>query len=230
MRYEIITSCNHQLWSQYAQHSIPGWQQLPEVYWEHDVSWQDSRWDKLRARTEPRETARLRHQYRRFSWKVQAQIHAVRNSSADHVIWLDADVVQTHTMTPDQIMMLMPGADHVATFLNRQPWKYAETGWIAYNLAHPGTRPFINALEEIYLSRRIFDLPEWHDAYVWDHVRQATETPMRNILHTTRTDDPFGHSDLAGFFQHHKGPRKSQIPAAAGLCQHRSPDQDQNSH
>jgi hypothetical protein len=215
MRYEVITSCNHQLWAQYAMRSIPDWHfaqsVVPQVYWEHETDWQDSRWDQLRAQTEHQETPRLYHQYRRFTWKVQAQIHAIRNSTADYVIWLDADVVQTQPITDDQVMMLMPGSKHVATFLNRQPWKYAETGWIAYNLHHAQTRPFINALEEIYLSRRIFDLPEWHDAYVWDHVRQQTLTPMRDILRQPRTPDPFAHSDLGSHFAHHKGPRKADI-------------------
>ena len=211
MRYEVITSCNSNLWAEYAQRSIPGWQYQPRIYWESDADWQDPRWDQLRAQAEPAETPRLHHQYRRFTWKVQAQIHAIRNSTADYVIWLDADVVQTQEITPDQLQTLMPSADHVATFLSRQPWMYAETGWIAYNLAHPDTRPFINALEEIYLSRRIFDLEQWHDAFVWDHVRQATTTPMRNILPRPRTGDPFGQSDLGSHFAHHKGPRKANI-------------------
>lgn len=215
MRYEVITSCNHRLWAQYAERSIPGWNfpqsVMPQVYWEHEPTWQDPRWDRVREAALPRETPRLRNTCARFTWKVQAQIHAIRNSPADYVIWLDADVVQTQPITDDQVMMLMPGSEHVATFLNRQPWKYAETGWIAYNLHHALTRPFINALEEIYLSRRIFDLPEWHDAFVWDHVRQQTLTPMRNILHTPRTNDPFAHSDLGHHFAHHKGPRKGNI-------------------
>jgi len=211
MRYEVITSCNPDLWAKYAQRSIPGWQHQPRIYWEADQDWQDVRWDRWRAEAAPRESVRLHHQCVRFSWKVQAQIHAIRNSSADYVIWLDADVVQTQAWTPEAWQAVMPSADHVATFLNRLPFMYAETGWIAYNTQHAGTRPFINALEEIYLSQRIFDIEQWHDAFVWDHVRQATHTPMQNILRTPRTDDPFGHSDLAGHFRHHKGPRKATI-------------------
>ena len=215
MRYEVITSCNHQLWAQYAMRSIPDWcfaqSVMAQVYWEHETTWQDSRWDRFRQQAQQRETARFQHTVCRFSWKVQAQIHAIRNSTADYVIWLDADVVQTQPITDDQIMMLLPGADHVATFLDRQPRKYAETGWIAYNLHHAQTRPFINAVEEIYLSQRIFDLEQWHDAFVWDHVRQQTQTPMRSLLHNNHTNDPFAHSDLAQHFQHHKGPRKATI-------------------
>jgi hypothetical protein len=211
MRYEVITSCNADLWSRYAERSIPGWQHQPRIYWESDQDWQDPRWDRLRAQTQHAETPRLSHQYRRFTWKVQAQIHAIRNSSADYVIWLDADVVQTQLFTPESWQAVMPAADHVATFLNRQPVMYAETGWIAYNCTHAGTRPFVNALEEIYLSQRIFDIKQWHDAFVWDHVRQQTQTPMRNILSRARTDDPFAHSDLADYFCHHKGPRKQHI-------------------
>lgn len=209
MRYEIITSLNTALHKQYAQRSMRTWQTDATIYWQDDL--RDPRWELWRTAAGMRETARFEHTCVRFSYKVQAQIEHLRSSQADYVIWLDADVVQHAEYTEDQIMMLLPGADHLCTFLDRQPVKYAETGWIAYNMAHPRLKEFVRRLEDIYLTREIFSLAQWHDAFVWDHVRERGNYPARNLLHNARSSEPFDSSDLGAFFRHHKGPRKAAI-------------------
>jgi len=211
MRYEIITSVNSELWRQYAQRSMKTWQRDPIVYWEADRTTLDPVWERWRGAARPRETSRLAHQCVRFSHKVQAQIEHTRSSTADYVIWLDADVVQLQEISDQQLQDLMPAESELFTFLDRQPTKYAETGWIAYNMHHPRQKEFVNRLEDMYLTGEIFSIPEWHDAYVWDYVRQRGRYPGRSLLTKTRTSDPFGESELAPWFQHHKGQRKRDI-------------------
>lgn len=211
MRYEIITSVNTELWKQYAQKSMKTWQRDPVVYWEADVDHRDPRWELWRSAARMRETGRLAQESVRFSHKVQAQITHIRSSNADYVIWLDADVVQLEEISDEQLQTLMPAESELFTFLNRQPTKYAETGWIAYNMHHPRLKEFVNRLEDMYLTREIFSIPEWHDAYVWDHIRQRGNYPGRTLLTNTRTSNPFGESELAPWFQHHKGQRKKDI-------------------
>lgn len=209
MRYEIITALNQTLHTQYAERSLATWQDTPIIYWQGDLI--DPRWDQWRYLAATRETAKFEQTCVRFSHKVQAQIHHSRHCSADYMIWLDADVVQHSEYTEEDILSLMPQPDELCTFLDRQPVKYAETGWIAYNMHHPRLKEFFRRLEDIYLTQAIFGLEQWHDAFVWDYVRLRGAYPARNILHKNKTSEPFDDSDLAPWWRHHKGPRKAKI-------------------
>jgi hypothetical protein len=211
MRYDIITSVNTDLWKQYAQKSMKTWQRDPTVYWEADVDHRDPRWELWRSAARMRETGRLAQESVRFSHKVQAQIAHIRSSNADYVIWLDADCKQLEPISDEQLQTLMPAESELFTFLDRSPHKYAETGWIAYNMHHPRLKEFVNRLEDMYLTREIFSLEQFHDAYVWDHIRKRGNYPGRNLLHNPRSIEPFDDSDLAPWFQHYKGQRKKNI-------------------
>jgi hypothetical protein len=209
MRYEIITACNDILHAQYADKSISTWQTTPIIYWQGDVI--DPRWDQWRIMARDYETGRFERECVRFSHKVQAQITHMRKSTADYVIWLDADVIQHTHYTESEFEALLPGPEELFTFLDRQPVKYAETGWIAYNMHHPRLKEFLRRLEDMYLTRELFGLPQTHDAYVWDHIRQRGNYPGRNLLHKAKSSEPFDDSDLGAWFRHHKGQRKAKI-------------------
>jgi hypothetical protein len=209
MRYEIITALNTRLHTQYAHKSMNSWQDLPVIYWEGDLI--DPRWNLWRTAAKMHETGRIERECVRFSHKVQAQIHHSRQCRADYMIWLDADVVQHAEYTEQEFLSLMPADDELCTFLDRQPVKYAETGWIAYNMHHPRLKEFMRRLEDIYLNREIFTLKQTHDAFVWDYIRQRGNYPGRNLLHKAKSSEPFDDSDLAPWFRHHKGQRKRLI-------------------
>jgi hypothetical protein len=209
MRYEIITAINHKLHSAYGNKSLATWQTKPIIYWEGDLI--DPRWDHWRQVAKSKEGKSFELTTVRFSHKIQAQIHHIRQSSADYVIWLDADVVQHTEYTQDQLIDLLPTGDEMISYLNREPVKHSETGWIAYNMQHPRIKEFMRVLEDVYLTQVIFSLKEWHDAFVWDYVRKRGNYPGRNLCRNNRAAEPFEASDLKEFFKHHKGPRKAQI-------------------
>lgn len=209
MRYEIITALNQRLHADYAKKSLETWQDTPIIYWEGDTI--DPRWDHWRLYASTQERGDFEHSCVRFSHKVQAQISHLRKSTADYVIWLDADVVQLKEYTEEQLLSLMPGPEELFSFLDRQPHKYAETGWIAYNMHHPRLKEFVRRFEDIYLTREIFTLAQYHDAFVWDHIRQRGRYPGRNLLNNARSSEPFDSSELAEWFRHHKGQRKKKI-------------------
>lgn len=211
MRYEIITSLNTELWRQYAQKSMRTWQRDPVVYWEADAQHRDPRWELWRQMARGYETGRFERECVRFSHKVQAQITHMRKSTADYVIWLDADCKQSAPYTDEEFLTLMPNKDELFTFLDRSPHKYAETGWIAYNMRHPRLKEFLRRFEDIYLTKEIFGLEQTHDAWVWDYIRKRGNYPGRNLLNKPRSSEPFDDSDLAPWFRHYKGPRKKNI-------------------
>jgi hypothetical protein len=93
------------------------WTTDPVIYWQESQQHRDPRWDMWRTAARMRETGRFAQECVRFSHKVQAQIQHIRSSSADYVIWLDADVVQHSDYTPQQFAALMPAETELFTFL-----------------------------------------------------------------------------------------------------------------
>jgi hypothetical protein len=209
MHYEFITTVNQTIWDQYGQRSVGTWQTQPRIYWQGDLI--DSRWDHWRQRARTDETGRFERESVRFSHKVQAQIHHTRQSQADWVIWLDADVKQHTPYTDKELEAVLPGPDDMCTYLSRSPHKYAETGWIAYNRRHPRLKEFMRRFEDIYLTGEIFTLTQTHDAWVWDWILTRGRYPARSLLHKPRSAEPFDDSDLAQWFRHYKGQRKRNI-------------------
>lgn len=209
MHYEFITTVTDQLWQAYASRTIPTWQHQPVTYWQGQI--QEPAWEAWRSAARQREGRTFEQTCVRFSHKVQAQIWHSRLTQADYMIWLDADVAQLRTISQEELAAVMPGPADLCTFLDRQPVKYAETGWIAYNMRHPRIKEFFRRLEDVYLTQEIWSLAQWHDAFVWDHVRQRGRYPARNLLHNARSSEPFDHSDLGGVWRHYKGQRKARI-------------------
>jgi hypothetical protein len=67
----------------------------------------------------------------------------------------------------------------------------------------------------MYDQDKIFDLPEWHDSYVWDVIRRQyhKQNEFYNLNITLSKPNlaghPFINSDLGKFMDHLKGARKT---------------------
>jgi hypothetical protein len=210
MHTDVVTAVSEQQWQAWAQRAVATWQRQPTIYRDSELD-QDPQWREWRLSAREREGPDFAHTAVRFSYKVQAQCHHFQSRRDKYMIWLDADVTQTQTCGDRDWFALMPWDRESITFLDRQPRKYAETGWIAYRRDADSAR-LLARLAQVYLSGEIWQLEQWHDAFVWDHVRMALNTPSRSLRSAgAKTPDPFGDSSLAPWFRHHKGPRKSQI-------------------
>ena len=134
-------------------------------------------------------------------------------TSGGWLIWLDADTITHSPIQLEDLDRLCP-TDAMICYLGRGEKYHSECGWVAYNLDHPNTRPFIQDLRSMYDTDRIFDLPEWHDSYVWDTVRRSYQDQNQFYNLTTtmprpgRAGHPFINSDLGRFMDHLKGSRK----------------------
>lgn len=150
----------------------------------------------------------------RFSYKIYS-IHLVANyTSQGWLIWLDADTFTHNSITMADLDQLCPSTAMIS-YLGRGENYHSECGWVAYNLDHPQTRNFITELTAMYNTDKIFELPEWHDSYVWDVVRRKyqDQNQFYNISRThahTKAGHPFINSDLGRFMDHLKGDRKKQ--------------------
>jgi hypothetical protein len=150
----------------------------------------------------------------RFAYKIYSVALVANYTSGGWLIWLDADTCTHSDITTADLERLCPSSAMIS-YLGRGERYHSECGWVAYNLDHPETRTFIAELKDMYNQDKIFDLPEWHDSYVWDVVRRRYH--KQNVFHNLNTTlskpnlagHPFINSDLGKFMDHLKGARKT---------------------
>lgn len=215
MKFAAVTTWAPQHWELYAKRcvetfavhwsaAIPIWGAPDEWLYEH------SPW---LAAFKKRHAHRPTHDYRmdavRFAHKIAAIDLANRESTADVLIWIDADCVTHAEVTPAWLEQLLGNGDF--GYL-RRTMKYPECGFMMFRRNERGLA-FIDAIVKQYSSDALFALPEWHDSFVIDHVRAQRE--QLGMLRCTslsgsgeRTHHPLVNGPLGAKLDHLKGPRK----------------------
>lgn len=208
-RIKFFTTVNAELWQAYAERTTRTWRDLDrDIHWENpSQEWHEWRQGNLELRPEPD----FQHTWQRFSHKVETQCRELPRYQAqgyDLAVWLDADAIVCRPLEtlPQEAY---PRETELCTYLGRGP-QYPETGWIAYNLHHRALTAFVSHLQQIYLADGIFELEQWHDAWVWNHVREQLTSEARSIT-DNRPGEAFGRSLLREHMIHVKGPRKDNV-------------------
>lgn len=141
-------------------------------------------------------------------WKqiLIPQAAAQDMADGDLLVWLDGDVESTAPVPPDLVASLLGEAE--VCYLGRCRG-HSEIGFWAVRL-DPRTRHFLARIAGVYTTDEVFSLPEWHSAYVWDHVRQRQRPPLaeRNICPEGVAGHVWPSTRLARYMRHDKGARK----------------------
>jgi hypothetical protein len=148
------------------------------------------------------------YNFRWDAWKFSPQgfipWDAAQVCDTDYLCWLDGDVVTTKDVPEGFIESLLPRGNAVA-FLGRRG-THSEIGFQLYEKF--SAFPMLEKFKDYYASDRVFTLPEWHSAYVFDQARKDTGVPCHNL-----TPNGEGHvwfqSPLAEYLDHCKGKRKA---------------------
>ena len=122
----------------------------------------------------------------------------------DVLAWLDGDVV-THARVPVGFPAALLREDDIA-FLGRAP-KHTELGFWCVRLG-PETRAFLDALARCYIGRGVYELREWHSAFVFDHVRGMFPAMKQRDLTPGGHGHVFPTSPVGHLLLHNKGQRK----------------------
>lgn len=109
----------------------------------------------------------------RFSHKVYSVCHAAKNTNADVLFWMDADMV-CHTEIPHHFIDKHAGNSYGLGFLGR-PRKFTECGLYSMNLRDAATQEFLIEFQKAYDSGRLFTFQEWNDCWVFDEVRKEVK-------------------------------------------------------
>lgn len=166
-----------------------------------------------------KENARsLGYNWRFDAWKFSRQgfipWHAAQRAMTPLLCWLDGDVVTTAAVADQTIEKMLP-ADKAIAYLGREP-KHPDIAFQLYRIIGRGgafAQAVLHRFSQLYASDAVFELPEWHSAYVWKHVVDRTDPgpgatpPVYNL-----TPGGHGHvwqqSPLRAFSDHLKGNRK----------------------
>lgn len=124
----------------------------------------------------------------------------------DILVWLDADVV-TFANVPDGVVESLLG-DADIVFLGRQG-THSEIGFWAVRLNYR-TREFLAMFADTWRSDKVFELDEWHSAFVFDWCRRHTSMIQLNMTPQGR-GHVFTESPLQFWLDHLKGDRRKQL-------------------
>ncbi len=151
----------------------------------------------------------------RFSFKPFSIHHCLDYlpENITHLIWTDADLRCKKNFFVKDLFDFLPHDEHIMSYLGREN-SYSECGFLGFNLRNKNTINYINRIVEIYSTGEIFSLEQWHDSYIWDHVRKEFEN---NNLHfkdiSGRGKDKehvYINTGLNEFFDHLKGPDRKK--------------------
>lgn len=171
--------------------------------------------DRHKDRADQKNPLELHHGAVRFSYKTFAEVTTLqdfkRGGGKVRVVWLDADTVTFAPVTVAWLDTLLPEGKFVS-FLGRED-NYSECGFLMYDTAHLKTKEFADTWEQLYVTDEVFNLPQWHDSFVFDHVRRKVLKPS-DWHNLTPLGRGYQHvwlsSELATKMDHMKGNRKAE--------------------
>ena len=146
----------------------------------------------------------------RFAHKVFALAHCALSirDHADALFWIDADTV-THRNIPESFFNeVLPNGCYTSNL--GRPHNYPECGFVCYDLTHPAHEEFMTFWRQLYLDDTLFELPEWHDSFVYDLIRKTFEDKGKFksfdiAAAAPPSDHPFINSVLGQYMDHLKG-------------------------
>lgn len=165
----------------------------------------------FRVKLRPRWGLGFRWDAVRFSHKSFALLHAAAHTDADVLIWVDSDTRFFADVTEAALESFAPTDCFVGCLRRKGMW--TETGFVAYNLRDPMTARFFDAYRKLYVDDELFAQREYHDAYLFDRIRERVEAQgARSHDIAQGAGDHAKHvlvnSILGSFMDHMKGDRK----------------------
>jgi len=154
-------------------------------------------------------------QVKKFSKKAFSFIHAMYHSSADWILWLDADVVTMKSLPAHLILDCMRSED-LAMYMgvtytqdksgNPGSWLVPETGVFAVNTQHEQFDAFRNEYRRRYVERDHADLRRFYDNDVFGAAINLADAPVYDLCEgfAKPYKTPLPHTVLGEYLIHYK--------------------------
>jgi hypothetical protein len=165
---------------------------------------------------------------KRFSFKIFALKNAYMKykNNYNYIFWLDSDIKFKQTKERMHFYILdalynIKKRNMMFGYFKRLN-TYLEAGIMLFNTKHSLTGHFLEDMCNLYLSGRIYDLPQTHDAFVWDYMRDNYEilfdinnidfsNNICSVKNITGNCNVINYTSFANYLNHFKGPRKTNM-------------------
>ena len=241
MKYTILTSFNQKYWDDVAKDNVrlvdQNWPKNQEIILYHQlenidnqdlssrVIWKDlyqncpdlvrfaEQWkDNPRANGVGEKKNAFRWNAIKFAHKTFAIWHAAKQQKDGWLVWLDCDSFVFQKIDQPFLDLIFPN-NKIVCYLGRKG-KYSECGFMGFNLGRQETRKFLEDWENVYLSGEFIDLPETHDSWIFDYMKNKSESKdmFFKLNENAPTDkNPFTNSLLGTHMAHAKGGDKTYV-------------------
>lgn len=154
-------------------------------------------------------------QERKFAKKAFSFIHSLYNSTADRIIWIDADVITLQkfpmeslkNILPDDVLSTHMGVVYV-TKKDGTPgrWFVPETGLFAVNTKHKSFPQFRDLYSRRYISHDSAGLRRFYDNDVYGWAVEETGAECLDLCGDFKKPykTPIRHTVLGSYLQHYK--------------------------
>jgi hypothetical protein len=154
-------------------------------------------------------------QVKKFSKKAFSFIHAMYHSTADWILWLDADVVTIKSVPAHLIVDCMRDED-LSMYMgvtytedksgNPGLWLVPETGVFAVNTRHEKFEEFRNEYRRRYVERDHADLRRFYDNDVFGAAINLVDAPVYDLCEgfAKPYKTPLPHTVLGEYLIHYK--------------------------
>jgi len=225
LNIEVITSFNQHYYNLIGKDAVSTWLK----YWPNDMSLtcyveefnlpHDSRIKQISFDTFEKEYFLFQEtehkQVKKFSKKAWSFIHAMQHSTADRIVWLDADVLHTdyiekkflNGILPDDVLSTHMGVTYYSA-KDGTPgrWFVPETGFFAVNTKHKLFDQFRSEYRRHYVERDHTNMRRFYDNDVYGYVFEKLKAPGNDLCKdfTKGYKTPMRHTVLAPYMQHYK--------------------------
>jgi hypothetical protein len=226
MNIEVITSFNQHYYDLIGKDCVDTWMQ----YWPQDMTLtcyveefsipttpriKQISFDSFDSTYQEFQDSGENKQAKKFAKKAFSFIHAMENSTADRIIWLDADVLSTSIIDksilinqlPDDCLSTHMGVTYYTT-KDGVPgrWFVPETGFFAINAKHKDFAEFRSEYKRHYVEHDHKDLRRFYDndvyGYVFEKLKAKGNDLCVGLAKPYKT--PLKHTILGPYLNHYK--------------------------
>lgn len=226
MKLEVITSMNQDYHDRIGRDCIKSylehWSTDLTVYAESVAIKPHSRlriieFDELGADYQTfQQDETLSRRCRTFAKKAFCVLHAMDNSAADWLVWIDADVI-TQRSDPVDLLKTVLQPHYLAMYMGVRydsheatntsgDWLVPETGFFAVNLRHRMTPVLVQEYRRRYLNKSFSDLRRSYDNDVFGAAVLATPADYLDLCQGLEKayKTPLKHTVFGAYLCHYK--------------------------
>lgn len=226
MNIEVITSVSEEYYDRIGKESIESWLQ----YWPYNLKL-TCYVEGFRFLEHPRvrqisfdefdkdywdfQKLNVKDRVKIFSKKAFSFIHAMENSTADRVIWLDADVITKksvplqllESLLPNDVLSTHMGVTYTTTTDGATGrWFVPETGFFAINKRHPAFNDFYKEYKRRYVKNDYSGLRRFYDNDVYGVAFEQLNVKGLDLCENLKKQykTPLKHTVLGEYLHHFK--------------------------